>query len=90
MEYASLSDAVKEVLCVVQLMEDMKIVVMYPVMVKVDNIGAIFMANNITTMSCTNHMDIRYKYVNEYVEDGLAQIVFVTSADNDSNILTIN
>ena len=46
----------------------MKIVVKYPVMVRVDNVCAIFMASNITAMCCTKHVDMRYKYVNEYVE----------------------
>ena len=68
----------------------MKIVVKYPVTVKVSNVGAIFMASNITTMCCTKHVDIRCKYVNEYVEDGVVKIVFVNSADNDSGILTKN
>ena len=35
-------------------------------------------------------MDIRYKYVNEYVEDGVVKIVFVKSVDNDNDILTKN
>ena len=54
-------------------------------MVGVDNIGAIFMASNITTTCHTKHMDIRYKYLNEHVEDGVAKIVFVKS-----NTLTKN
>ena len=33
-------------------------------------------------------MDIRYKYLNEEVEDGIVKIVFVKCAENDSNILT--
>ena len=35
-------------------------------------------------------MDIRNKYVNEYVEDGIVKILFVTSAVHDSNILMKN
>ena len=35
-------------------------------------------------------MDIRCKHVNEYMEDDVVKIVFVKSADNDSNILTKN
>ena len=38
-------------------------------MVRVDNLGAIFMAGNVTAASHTKHMDIRYKYVNEYAKD---------------------
>ena len=65
----------------------MKIAAKYPVMVRADNIGAIFMTYNVTTTCHTNHVDIRYRYVNEYVEDGVVKIIFVKSADNDSNIL---
>ena len=38
----------------------------------------------------SQHVDIWYKYVNEYVEDGIVKIIFVKLADNDSNILTKN
>ena len=62
---------------VIQLLVSMKISVKYPVMVRVDNVGTIFMASNITTMSHTKHMDIRYKYVNEYVEDVVFNIIFI-------------
>ena len=47
-------------------------------MVRADNVDAIFMASNITTMCCTKHMDIRYKYVNEYVEDGVVKIFLLS------------
>ena len=40
-----------------------------PVMVRTDNVGAIFIACNMTTMSCTKHVDIRNKYMNEDVGD---------------------
>ena len=66
----------------------MKILVKLPVMVRVDNIEAIFLASNITTISCTKHIDARYKYVHEYMEDGVLNIIFVKSAENDSNVLT--
>ena len=60
-EYISLSEAVKEVMFVIQLSGSMKIPVKYPVTVRVDNVCAIFMAISITNTSCTKHVDIRYK-----------------------------
>ena len=51
---------------------------------------AIFMASNITTIPCTKHVDIKYQYVNKYVEDAAVKIIFVQSAENDSDILTKN
>ena len=47
----------------------MKNLVKLPFMVRVDKLDAIFMANNVSTTSCTKHVNIRYKYVNEYVKD---------------------
>ena len=45
------------------------------------------MAGNITTTCQNMHVDIRYRYVNKYVENKLVRLVFVKSADNNSNIL---
>ena len=65
----------------------MKILIKLPAIVLVDNIGTILMAINITTTTYTMHVDIRYKYMGDYVQDGVAKIVCDMSADNDSNIL---
>ena len=89
-EYVVLSKTVKEVMFVIQLLGSMKIAVKYQVTVRVDNVGAIFLEINITNTCHTKHMDIRYKYVNEYVVDGFVKIAFVLSAENDRNILTKN
>ena len=75
---------------VIQFLGSMKILVNYTVMVRVKNIGAILMARNIMTRFHTKHVDIRYKYVNEYVEDGIVEKKYVKSADNDNDILTKN
>ena len=48
-----------------------KISVMTPIISRVDKVGTIFMARNMTTMLCTKQVDIMYKYVNEYVEEGV-------------------
>ena len=47
-EYIALSEATKKVMLVIQFLGSMKILVKYQVTVRVDNVGAIFMANNIT------------------------------------------
>ena len=74
---------------IIKLLGSIKILVKYPMIVRVDNVSVIFMACNIITKSCMEHVDIRYEYVNEYVEDGIVKVVF-KSADNDSDILTKN
>ena len=47
---------------------------------RVDNVREIFMVVNASAISHTKNVDTRYKYVNEYVEDGIMEIVFVKSA----------
>ena len=48
------------------------------------------MSKNITTTKRTKHVDVRFKYVNEYVKEGIVQIIFVRSNKNDSDIFTKN
>jgi hypothetical protein len=89
-EWVALSEAIKEVIFLINLLGSMRIIVQLPVIVRVDNVGAIFMSENLTTTSRTKHIDIRSKYVREYVEDGVIKIIFVKSEDNDSDLLTKN
>ena len=89
MEYIALSESVKEVMFVVQLLGSMNILVKYPVTFRVV-IFVSFMASKITTTCHTKHADIQYKYVNEHVEDGDVKTIFVKSAENDNDILTKN
>jgi len=88
-EWVVLSEAVKEIMFVLQLLESMKIKVKLPI-TQVDNVGAIFMSKNISTSNRTKHVDICTKFVNEYVEDGIIKIIFVQSNNNDSDIMTKN
>jgi hypothetical protein len=89
-EFVSLSEAAKEIKFVVMILESMGIVVTLPIIVRVDNVGAIFMSENASTSSRTRHVDIRYHYVREFVEEGFIRIVFVRSEANISDEFTKN
>ena len=43
------------------------------------------MASNVITMSCNKHVNIRYKYVNEYMEDGVVKFIFIMIFENDDS-----
>jgi hypothetical protein len=58
-EFVSLSEGAKEIKFIVQVLITMGIKVKLPVIVLVDNMGAIFMAENVTTSGRTKHVDIR-------------------------------
>ena len=89
-EYMALSEVVKELKFIIQLLQTMNIEVELPITVYVDNVGAIWLSNNRTTSDRTKHIDIRTSLVKEYQEDGKIIIKFVRSEDNESDIFTNN
>ena len=87
-EYMALSEVVKELKFIVQLLQTMNIEVELPITVHVDNVGAIWLSNNRTMSDRTKHIDIRTSFVKKYEEDGKIIIKFVKSEENDADIFT--
>jgi hypothetical protein len=56
-----------------------------PIVVRCDDVGAIFMAENSSSGIRTCYIDTRYHFVREHVKDALIKIVFVKSSINDAN-----
>ena len=56
--------------------------------VNCENVGAIFLANNTKMSAWMKHIDIKYHFIREFIVDGMVEIVFVTSENNDSDIFT--
>jgi hypothetical protein len=76
-EYVAISEAVKEVNFIYYLLCDFHIKVSLPIIIKTDNIGAIFMAENSLTGVRTRHVDTRYHFIREFIEDGFIKVEFV-------------
>ena len=90
-EYMALSEVVKELIFIVQLLQTMNITVELPITVHVDNVGAaIWLSSNRNTGDRTKHIDIRTTFVKEYQEDGKIIMKFVKSEDNEADIFTKN
>ena len=68
-EYMALSEVVKELKFIVQLLHTMSIEVELPITAHVDNVGAIWLSNHRTTSDRTKHIDIRTSFVKEYKEE---------------------
>ena len=56
-EYYALSEAATEIKFLVQLMKTVGMKLVFPIIVYVDNVGAIFMAENITATRRTRHQN---------------------------------
>ena len=89
-EYIAISEVAMEILYVAGILKFLGVPLEYPITVNVDNIDAIYLSKNATTGSRTKHIDTRYHFVREYIEDGVIKVIFVRSEDNHADIFTKN
>ena len=52
--------------------------------------GAVFMSNNVMTLSHTKHVDIRSKFVRKFLQGGVILVGYDQTEDNGSDIMTKN
>jgi hypothetical protein len=76
-----MSEAAREVKFVVQLLLDLAIPVRLPVTIYCDNVGAIFMSGNTTTLVRTRHISTRAHFVREMILDAYLAVKFCRSRD---------
>lgn len=88
-EYVEISDVCKEIMYAIYVLEFLGTKVNFPVKIYVDNVGAIYIANNNVTRR-TKHIDVRYHIIREHIEDGIIKLQFIRSDENLSDIFTKN
>ena len=88
-ELMALSEATKEIRFIYELLILMKINVKIPIVCCVDNVGAIFMAENVTATPKSKHIDTRAKFETQFVDDGFLKIIFVKTAENVSDMCQV-
>ena len=89
-EYVAVSEVVKEITFLYQMLRSMEIKVPLPIKVQVDNVGAIWLANNSSVSERTKHVDLRAHFVSNTINDQVIEIKFVKSGENHSDIMTKN
>jgi hypothetical protein len=89
-EYVAVSEMCTEILFIKQVIETMGIKVFTPISVYTDNLGAIYMIKNWTTDGKTKHVDTRYHFIRELQHEGVIEVKFVGTKDNDANMFTKN
>jgi hypothetical protein len=88
-EYVEMTNTVKEVSFIQQILSELA-TNLYPAIICEDNTGAIFLATNSQVGMRTKHIDVRYHFLRDKVEDGSIKFVYVRSEDNPSDICTKN
>ena len=59
-----------------------------PLTVFEDNIGCISLSKNPVSHRTSKHIEIRYHFVRERVQDGSLKLVFIPSSENIADVLT--
>jgi hypothetical protein len=76
-KYVAISDDVKDLKFIYHLLSDFHIKVNLLIMVKTDNIRAIFVSENALTGFRTWHVDTRYHFVQEFIKDDFIKIELI-------------
>jgi hypothetical protein len=87
-EYMSLSSAAQEVIALGRLMTALRIHVVRPVPIRVDNQAAIAFADDPTNPSRARHIDIRRHFAREVAAAGMIRVVFCPTAEMIADIMT--
>jgi hypothetical protein len=71
-------------------MESLNLKVKKPIIVFMDNVGAIFVPENHSATKHTRHIDARYHFVREYIINGTIKVLFFNSKFNKADKFTKN
>ena len=87
-EYVALAHGLKELLWTYQILLTMGIEVQLPMQIHEDNQACIQIADNPISQRRTRHVDIRYHFVRDYIEDGTVSVKYCPTAQMLADIMT--
>jgi hypothetical protein len=89
-EYVPLNETVTEVKFIFQRLKTMGIEAEKPAKVDVDNVGSIFLSKNKTSGERRKHIDLKYNFIREQIQNGLIDVQFVRTSENHADVFTKN
>ena len=87
-EYMELAETVKQAAWLRSFSQEIGKSSTHPNTICADNQAAIFLATNLAQQTWIKHMDIRYHYVQEQVEDQWVMICHIPGEDNPADLFT--
>ena len=87
-EYVSVSAATQEVVWLRRLLEDLQALPVGPTVIMEDNQGAIAIARHPILHARTKHIDIRYHYVHEALQEGIITLSYCLTDEMIADLLT--
>ena len=80
----------QNMLYVMHVLQSMKLKVKLPMVLEVDNQGAVDLANSWSVGGRTRHVDVRQCFLRELKEAGILIVKWVAGSENDSDMFTKN
>jgi hypothetical protein len=80
----------QEMLYVMRLLQSMELKVKLPMVLEIDNKGAVDLSNSWSVSGGTKHMEVRYQFLRELKQNGLLKVNWIPGADNDADLFTKN
>lgn len=87
-EYVALSTATQEAVWIRKLLSDFGVSQSQATTIMEDNQGAICLAKNPVTHSRSKHIDVRYHYIREALNDGIIDLQYCPTHDMIADTLT--
>ena len=89
-EVIAMVQCVQEMMYLKKLLTSMKLKVSQPMILEVDNKGAVDLANGWSIGGGTKHMDVRIMFLRELKEQGTLLVKWIATQDNAADIFTKN
>ena len=89
-EIIALVQCVQEILYVMKVLKSMMLEVELPMIIEVDNKGAVDLVNGWSSGGGTKHMNVRKMFLRELKEQGVLSIKWQPTKENESDIFTKN
>ncbi len=81
---------VQDMLCMKNMLESLGLKVKLPMVLEMDNQGAVYLANNWSIEGRTRHIDVRSVFLRELKEASVLVIKWILGAVNEADIFTKN
>ena len=86
-EYIAASEACKEAIWLARLVRDLGITLEMPTL-HCDSQSAIMLEKNLVFHAKTKHIDVKYHFIRDMLEDKLLELVKVHTDDNPADLMT--
>ena len=89
-EYVAATDITTELLFIKQVMKFLGMGMKDKMNIKIDNQGALFLSKNEYACHRTKHIDVRYHYIRQHIEEGTIEMELIRSEENTADMFTKN